>query len=166
MTWTIRILNRTDASDYRALRLEALERDPIAFGATLEEDQEKSRPWFRRSLNEHTVFGASDADGKLIASAGFFRSDRVKSRHKAMIYGLYVTQTHRGKGIGRALLQRLIKTAKEQSIEQLQICAVTDNTSAANLYESLGFEAFGLEPKALKFNGQYYDERHYWLPLT
>ncbi|MBV6633009.1 MAG: GNAT family N-acetyltransferase [Alphaproteobacteria bacterium] len=166
MNWTIRILNRTDASDYRALRLEALEQDPAAFGATLEEDQAKSRPWFRRGLHEHTVFGAIDADGSLIASAGFVRGERLKQRHKATIYGLYVAPGHRGKGVARSLLQQLIASAEEQGIEQLQISVVTDNTTAGTLYESLGFEAYGLEPQALKYKDRYYDERHYWLPLT
>jgi len=42
---------------------------------------------------------------------------------------------------------------------------VVDNKNAKKLYESIGFEIYGLEKRALKYNGIYYDEElmTFWL---
>lgn len=35
---------------------------------------------------------------------------------------------------------------------------MSDNIFAKKLYNSLGFEVYGVERNALKYNGQYFDE--------
>jgi RimJ/RimL family protein N-acetyltransferase len=40
----------------------------------------------------------------------------------------------------------------------MNLTVVSDNHPAKRLYESLGFETYGVERRALKYNGQYYDE--------
>jgi RimJ/RimL family protein N-acetyltransferase len=39
------------------------------------------------------------------------------------------------------------------------------NKAAHNLYLSLGFESYGLEPKALKIDNRYYDDELMFLIL-
>jgi ribosomal protein S18 acetylase RimI-like enzyme len=43
-------------------------------------------------------------------------------------------------------------------LEQLLLAVVTINDAARRLYRSLGFEVYGLEPRALKQGEQYWDE--------
>ena len=43
-------------------------------------------------------------------------------------------------------------------VTQLQCSVTSENTVAANLYQRLGFVAYGVEPRALRVDGQYYDE--------
>lgn len=49
--------------------------------------------------------------------------------------------------------------------EQINLAVVTSNESARHLYKALGFEVFGLERKAVKVAGEYYDEEFMVLNL-
>lgn len=63
--------------------------------------------------------------------------------------------------IGRKLISRCIEQAKLlELIEQIYLTVVSTNTSAKNLYLSLGFKSFSKEVRALKVNDTYIDEEH------
>jgi ribosomal protein S18 acetylase RimI-like enzyme len=49
-----------------------------------------------------------------VGTAGFFRSQNLKEKHKGHIWGVYVTQASRGKGAGRKMLLELLRRAREQ----------------------------------------------------
>jgi RimJ/RimL family protein N-acetyltransferase len=53
----------------------------------------------------------------------------------------------------------VIAFARER-VDLLQLSFVDGNASAQRLYAALGFVAFGLERKALKQDGRYFDEVH------
>jgi ribosomal protein S18 acetylase RimI-like enzyme len=42
-------------------------------------------------------------------------------------------------------------------VEQIHLHVVTTNTAAYNLYRSMGFVAYGIEPRALRYEGRDYD---------
>jgi RimJ/RimL family protein N-acetyltransferase len=46
------------------------------------------------------------------------------------------------------------------------LSVVTTNEKAIALYKSLGFITYGMEPKALKLQGQYWDEELMVLALN
>jgi ribosomal protein S18 acetylase RimI-like enzyme len=85
----------------------------------------------------------------------------VKERHKGRIYGVYVTASQRGKGVGRALVAALIERAKQDSsLEQILLAVATSQDAARQLYRNFGFETYGTEPNALKVGSTYIDEDH------
>ncbi|WP_053251746.1 GNAT family N-acetyltransferase [Ensifer adhaerens] len=43
-------------------------------------------------------------------------------------------------------------------VEQLQLTVVSSNAAAIQLYSKLGFVGYGLEKRALRVDGQYFDE--------
>jgi len=93
--------------------------------------------------------------------ATFLREQGLKDAHKGRIYGVYVSAAHRGKGIGRALIGRIIEFAKQdKSLEQILISVAATQAAARELYRSLGFEPYGVEPRALKIGSSYIDEEH------
>jgi RimJ/RimL family protein N-acetyltransferase len=59
--------------------------------------------------------------------------------------------------VGRKLAEAVIDYAR-QNVEILQLDVVSENEAARQLYASLGFVEYGIERKALKQNGRYYDE--------
>lgn len=159
---TIRILSQSDAEIYQALRLEALQNDSEAFGATYEETVKMSLQEVGKRLNQGDgsfVLGAF-VDEKICATTGMFRQKNTKSMHKGVVWGVYVTPSMRGKGISRALMIETLKLARDiQGIEELLLTVVTENQAANKLYDTLGFKQYGVEENALKIGNSYYSER-------
>ncbi len=154
--FTVRRLLAEDAEAFRAFRLDGLSRHPEAFGADFDEEAEIDISEWRRRLSDNAVFGAF-RDDRLLATAAFYRESRVKMRHKAVLWGVYVAETARGQGLGRAVVEAAIAEAR-QLVAQLLTCVSVDNAPAQRLYEELGFRAWGLQPRSLKIGERFVDE--------
>jgi ribosomal protein S18 acetylase RimI-like enzyme len=152
----VRRLQPEDVAAYRAIRLEALERHPEAFGSTLEAESAKPLDWFAERLGRNAVFGAF-RQSDLIGVAGFFAFTGAKERHKGVLWGMYVRESERGTGAGKALVEAVIQHASEH-VELLQLSVVRDNHAARRLYAALGFTEYGIEEHALKQGADYFDE--------
>lgn len=92
----------------------------------------------------------AEVDGIVVGSAGIGclgRKDKVKHRAE---FGISVDKTYWGLGIGRALTEAAIESARAAGYAQLELEAVADNKSALALYESVGFEEYGRNPRGFR----------------
>jgi ribosomal protein S18 acetylase RimI-like enzyme len=169
----IRLLTQQDLTAFRAIRLRGLQESPEAFGMTEEEflqippSQTAERIRIEGNPPERFVLGAFDHQHNLIGVVGLIREKRIKTRHRATIWGMYVAPEGRGQGLGKLLLQDLLNRCSIiPGLEQIHLAVVTTNTAARHLYTSLGFRVYGLEPHALKHHEQHYDEELMVFPLS
>jgi ribosomal protein S18 acetylase RimI-like enzyme len=165
----LRTIDSTDAAAFQALRLAALLECPTAFSSSYEEECDVPLAEAAQRLvpdRNRAIFGAFDGDA-LVASVGLQRESMRKLAHKAVIWGVYVAPSFRRRGVGRRLLERALAHAESMpDLLQVTLGVNTANTAAIRLYESLGFEQFGLERGFLRVDGVLHDELHMVLTLT
>jgi ribosomal protein S18 acetylase RimI-like enzyme len=107
-------------------------------------------------------------DNQIAGVVSFSRDgiDREKLRHKGILFRMYVSNEHRGKGIAKQLIDEVITRAKNiNGIEQINLTVIANNVNAKNLYEKYGFVTFGSEQNAIKWKGNYFTEDQMVLKL-
>ena len=116
--------------------------------------------WFAdKARGNYPVIGLQDVNGLLMgfATYGVFRA---KPAYKYTVeHSVYVHPEHRGKGVGKTLMQALIRHAVGQQYHVLIGGVDASNTSSVVLHEKLGFSRVGtLLQTGFKFGG--------WLDLA
>lgn len=163
----IKVLAEVNATQFWDLRLKGLRENPEAFGASYEEELNipinnliiRFKTDFIGPLEDNFILGAFDENNDLVGMVGLRRERRAKMKHKASLWGMYVSSQLRQTGIGRLLLVELLNKAKEiKGLEQISLGVVSSNEQAKGLYTSVGFEVCGLEKNALKIGQTYFDE--------
>ncbi|HEY9783795.1 MAG TPA: GNAT family N-acetyltransferase [Candidatus Obscuribacterales bacterium] len=163
----IRVLTPCDAGIYLPLRLRALKEEPASFAESYEEAQHRSAASIADRLGNGTdsfVLGLFDKE--LIGTVGFYRKQGMKVRHLGVIWGMYLAPEYRGRGLGKNLLMAALQKANTiEGLEQISLTVVTTNEAARQMYANAGFKVYGIEPRALKVNGEYYAEEHMFFDL-
>jgi ribosomal protein S18 acetylase RimI-like enzyme len=159
----IRVLTSTDAEAFRAIRLEGLRNCPTAFASSYDEDVKLPLEEVAARIRPSTdswVLGAFSEYSSLVGCIGWYRDRGVKVRHKSHVWGMYVTPSHRRKGIARALLKELVVRAKGTAgIMYIELTVSVDSTNAATLYDAEGFRLAAVLPNALYVDGRGVDEQ-------
>lgn len=81
---------------------------------------------------------------------------RVGFSHVGTI-GMGLDAAHRGKGLGREMLQSVFDIAGRVGIERVELQVYASNESAVKLYRKFGFVTEGIKARARKIDGQYDD---------
>ena len=163
-----RVLTETDVPAFYAVRRGALHGEPEAFGMAPEEmsSVEALTQQFRAQASGQDAFIIGAFTPELVGTVGCIREPRVKRRHVALIWGVYVLPESRGGGLGRRLLLDTIARARAwPDLEQLRLDVTATNLAARRIYLSCGFQIIGLRRRTLKVEGRYYDEEMMALDL-
>jgi putative acetyltransferase len=110
--------------------------------------------------NDHMFVAEVEENGvkRVVGVCGLNVNQSPRTRHSASL-GLMINRDYQGKGIGRALLNKVVDLADNWlMLIRLELGVFTDNERAINLYKSLGFEIEGTKRCAIIRNGQYADE--------
>jgi RimJ/RimL family protein N-acetyltransferase len=157
MSDVIRLLTVEDANLFQKIRLRAVKEEPTAFLESAEEVAQKSADAIERYFDNGWIAGAF-IDGSLVGTCGLFRHKGEKLKHKGTIWGVYVAPEARGKGFARALITVLLEEAARAGIELVHLSTNIENPISTALYQSLGFEAWGVEKHIMKHEGRYIDD--------
>ncbi|WP_411881903.1 N-acetyltransferase family protein [Polaromonas sp. YR568] len=163
-----RQLMPSDADEFSALRRRVTEHNPVPMGLSLAEELTRPLQGFRDQLAApapSAAFGVF-VDGLLRAcSAVAWTSRFPSSMHKVTLWGTFVDPSHRGQGFGRMAVEAALEHARSQDVHRVNLTVFLPNTAAIGLYQSLGFEPYGLEPEAIRLDGTFYDGQHMSLLL-
>ena len=149
----------TDAEDLlEYLKKVGSESDNLTFGGEgmpFSAEQEAS---FIEGVNssERSTLVVARYNGKVIGIASLDVSERERLKHKGEL-GISVLKDYWGNGIGRLLMQEIIKFAISRKIEVIHLSVRSDNERAIKLYEKFGFEKCGVVPGEMKINGKLID---------
>ena len=159
MASAIRILSPDDAPAYLALRLRALREHPEAFATSESEESRRSAAELARRLQpgpEQVTVGAFENE-HLLGFAALVRGNRARQRHRARLAGMYVAPESRGRGQGRALVERVLVLARQWRVSDVALAVTVGNGAARALYASIGFVSYGVESRGLRVDTRYYD---------
>lgn len=161
----IRELNANDTDSFIELKKVGLSTDPSAFVADIEDDAPNYQNNVRNRIknasisNGDIILGAYD--NNLIGIVAVTRHKNKKRRHKADLHGMYLRPEYRGIGLGRELLNRILKMAeKMEGLEEIELVVASNNENVLRLYEKVGFEKTYFERHALQIDNNYVDAYH------
>ena len=97
--------------------------------------------------SENSKYIVAKENGKIVGFAGLWFSPV-----DAEITNIVTKKTERKRGIGKALLDRLIEMAREAKRDNISLEENENNVPAGSLYEKAGFEIAGIRKKY--YNGK------------
>ena len=152
------------ASDARALRettqLTHAETDYLLSypdeQSTDDEQEARSLEATERSGSEVELVAI--IDGRIVGSAGVSAvRSRRKVAHRAC-FGISILKEYWGMGIGRVLMEASIDCARQAGYTQLELEVVAGNERALSLYQRVGFEEYGRNPRGYRSAAAGYQE--------
>jgi L-amino acid N-acyltransferase YncA len=142
MTVTVRPATAADAEAICVIHNQGIE-DRIATLDTTLRTPEDCRNWLGARGSRHPVLIA-ESDGIVVGWASLNQySPRAAYDHVAD-FSVYVERARRGQGVGRHLLDRLIKSARHLGFHKMVLAALTVNLVGIALYRREGFTTVGV----------------------
>ncbi len=135
-----------------------LVKEPEEITMTIEEEEGFIR---RQNDSENSAMLLGFLNGKYVGNCSLMGNGPNRYRHRVGV-GIALVQEFTGCGIGRAMLEALLKIAGEKGFEQAELEVVADNERAIRLYKDMGFVIYGTLPNNMKYqDGTYADA--YWM---
>jgi|ERR1700722_2633904 len=150
---SIRRLVESDAAAFNKLRLYSLQESADAFGASLEDEKNKTPGQIEGQIKNGCIYGAF-AGRNIIGMLCSYTSPLKKLSHKAHLYGGYVHPDHRKTGVMQQLLTAILADLFQRH-EAVMVTVVEGNNAQLDIFLANGFVSYGIEEKAMKTNGTY-----------
>jgi phosphinothricin acetyltransferase len=162
METTIRPAAEADIPAIAAITNEAIVSTTAHFATTPDEPGEVLE-WFRRDRDRYPWLVAQSEAGDAV---GFARAAQWKTREAydwTCESGVYLAPPARGRGLGRALYQRLFSEIEDRGFRCVLAGVTIPNPPSERLHESLGMRAVGEFPSVGFKHGRWLAVRYYCL---
>jgi L-amino acid N-acyltransferase len=122
--------------------------------------------WFAaKAAGDFPVIAAIDDDGAFLGFASYGPFRAFPAFKYSMEHSVYVDSNHRGRGVGKVLLQEIIRLAQQNQLHVLVGAIDAANAGSIALHKQLGFEHSGtIKQSGFKF-GRWLDLAFYQLIL-
>ena len=104
----------------------------------------------------HAQFVADD-DGKLLGWCDALPGEASAGTAHVARLGMGVHKDHRGRGLGRALMEATIEKVRSRGLEKIELSVYSANAPAIALYRKLGFVEEGRKIRGRFVDGEYDD---------
>ena len=128
--------------------------------ATLETElrtPDERRQWVAARGPRHPVIVAEDADGTVLGWGSLNVFNSRQAYRFVADFSIYVERAARGRGVGRAMLTRLVELGREHGYHKLVLSAFPTNASGMALYTGLGFRTVGVYKEQGRLDGRWVD---------
>lgn len=150
-------IRHVEPSDLEGVR--ALYAQQSSYAGTLQLPHPKSALWQPRVSGDNNNIYSLVAliDGQIVGQIGLHLDSSARRKHVSNL-GMAVSESHRGKGIGSALLSEVINLAENWlAITRIELEVYTDNLAAIALYKKHGFEIEGTAKNYAFRDGKFVD---------
>lgn len=143
----IRPIQPREGAALRDIRLRAIRDTPDAFAVsladTLAQTAEGWTAWATRNASgDASIMYVAEDAGTWIGMAGGMR-DTSGSEEVAYLISMWVDPAHRGRGLGRRLVERVVGWAGDRGLRRIELWVTAHNTAAIALYARCGFRETG-----------------------
>lgn len=128
----IKKLNKNNWQEWKAIRLEALQKSPDSFLSSFEEERKTLDNDWAEQLKNSIKFGYF-INNKIAGCCGLSLEKAAKISHTATIWGMYVKDDARGNGIGLNLINFAKNYAKKNRVKHLYLGCNAENYNAIKL---------------------------------
>ena len=133
---TVRVLEESEWSLYRDVRLRALAESPGSFTATLAEEADRGEQfWRERMTRSHRLVAELGPVPQGIVSLGPYEHEPSAGE----VFGLYVVPEARSTGVSWRLVEATADLAIQAGYTQLYYWVGTDNARAIGFGKNFGF---------------------------
>lgn len=113
----------------------------------------------RLTATPHNLILGGFIDEQLVAIGGFKREAMSQVQHRGNIWGLYVSPTVRGQGLGARMLTDMLDHVRQiPQLVQVTLVVRSDNDVARSMYEKFGFIKTGVDCRSVFIGDGYHDE--------
>jgi len=123
--------------------------------ATFETEVPSWDEWDAAHLPQHRI--VAELDGEVIGWAALSPASTRRCYAGVVENSVYVAEAARGRGVGRLLLERLIKQARLAGIWTIQTSIFPENRASLTLHERCGFRVVGTRERIAKRDGSWRD---------
>jgi phosphinothricin acetyltransferase len=157
--YTVRAARPEDAAAIAEIYNQGIE-DRIATLETETRTGEERRRWLAARGPRHPVIVAEPAEPAPATILGWGSLNAFNPREAYRFvadFSVYVERGWRGRGVGTALLSRLVELAREHGYHKMVLSGFPFNARGVALYEKLGFRTVGVYKEQGLLDGRWVD---------
>lgn len=151
----IRVARAEDAESIRAIYNAEVTGSMVTFDL-VERSPEEQRAWMAEHSGVYALLVA-EMDGEVVGFASLSPYRTRPGYATTAEDSIYVSDDHRGEGVGKALLSALVDQARLHGFHSLIGRVVGDHAASIALHRACGFDVIGVEKEVGRKFGRFLD---------